>query len=330
MSVRSDRGADARSEQRDRAAAGARRRVRVGHPFLLGSPRHHSQGSSLYPRIQGHEFAGTVESTGHTPPVRSRSALGWQSGRSPRAAAAMRVAPVDGACATISSSSASTGTAGWRTSSVCRSTRPFGRGDLPATLAALVEPMAVAVHGVAHGAVQGEQVVSARGALIGQAVSLAAPPRGTGAASSPRYRASNSPPFSGRNCSRLAPAAMTLPRSPAFCVDERGGRSGCDRHGPGVPEAIGLTIDLVSSAGRVVVLGISDQQVALPIGLFTSKEFDIRGSSCQRTGGRRGGDPPGVLGKRCPRAVPPYRVSRSRTPPRRWSSTAIIARLPLR
>jgi L-gulonate 5-dehydrogenase len=47
----------------------------------------------------------------------------------------------------------------------------------------------------------------------------------------------------------------------------------------GEPAAIRSAVDMVAPAGRVVVVGISDKEVTLPVGAFTQKELDIVGSS---------------------------------------------------
>ncbi|MFQ5808728.1 MAG: zinc-binding alcohol dehydrogenase family protein [Armatimonadota bacterium] len=46
----------------------------------------------------------------------------------------------------------------------------------------------------------------------------------------------------------------------------------------GVPETLRQTLDLVSAAGRVVVLGIIGEDVALPASVFIRKELDFLGS----------------------------------------------------
>jgi L-gulonate 5-dehydrogenase len=48
----------------------------------------------------------------------------------------------------------------------------------------------------------------------------------------------------------------------------------------GDPSAIQGAVKMVASAGRVVVTGISDKDVALPVGSFTAKELDVIGVSC--------------------------------------------------
>jgi len=46
-----------------------------------------------------------------------------------------------------------------------------------------------------------------------------------------------------------------------------------------VPGTVRQAVDMVSSAGRVVIVGIGHEQVSLPINAFTERELDILGST---------------------------------------------------
>jgi L-gulonate 5-dehydrogenase len=48
----------------------------------------------------------------------------------------------------------------------------------------------------------------------------------------------------------------------------------------GVPDPIRAAVDMVASAGRVTVVGMSGEEVPLRIGTFTEKEVDLLGVSC--------------------------------------------------
>ena len=48
----------------------------------------------------------------------------------------------------------------------------------------------------------------------------------------------------------------------------------------GAPDPIRAAVDMVASAGRVVVVGMSGEEVPLRIGTFTEKEIDMLGVSC--------------------------------------------------
>jgi 2-desacetyl-2-hydroxyethyl bacteriochlorophyllide A dehydrogenase len=236
------------------------------------------KGSSLYPRIQGHEFAGTVESAGRD--AAGQIEIGARVAVWPLASCG-RCYPCRVGRRSVCDDFELIGI--HRDGGLADLVRvpidqTFPVGDLAAALAALVEPMAVAVHGVARGAVRGEQVVVLGGGPIGQAVSLAAQARGA--------RVLLVEPIASRQqLAVVLGAELALGAGGDDLVSSvlewtSGEGAPVVIDATGVPEAIRLAVDLVSSAGRVVVLGISDQQVALPIGLFTSKEFDIRGSSC--------------------------------------------------
>jgi L-gulonate 5-dehydrogenase len=52
----------------------------------------------------------------------------------------------------------------------------------------------------------------------------------------------------------------------------------------GVPAAVRAAVELVTSAGRVVQVGMSGDEVTLRLGSFTEKELDMLGVACCGTG----------------------------------------------
>jgi threonine dehydrogenase-like Zn-dependent dehydrogenase len=48
----------------------------------------------------------------------------------------------------------------------------------------------------------------------------------------------------------------------------------------GAPAAIAAAVEIVASAGRVAIVGMSPEQVALPVQAFADKELDLLGVSC--------------------------------------------------
>jgi L-gulonate 5-dehydrogenase len=46
----------------------------------------------------------------------------------------------------------------------------------------------------------------------------------------------------------------------------------------GVPAMIRLALELVAPSGTVVVVGLSDEEVSVPVGIFTRKELNVLGS----------------------------------------------------
>jgi L-gulonate 5-dehydrogenase len=48
----------------------------------------------------------------------------------------------------------------------------------------------------------------------------------------------------------------------------------------GVPDAVRAMVDMAASAGRVIQVGMSGEEVPLRVGSFTEKELDMRGVCC--------------------------------------------------
>ena len=230
-----------------------------------------------FPRVQGHEFAGVIEALGpDCPPalavgqrvaVHPLSSCGrcraCRIGR-PNACPQFRLVGihVDGALAEHLTVAAG---------------QVFPVGDLPPTVAAFCEPMSIAVRALERGGVAGSDTVVVLGAgPIGQAVTIGALDRGARVL------------ITDVAADRLAPAAAagadvlhvgeldvvataqewSGDEGPAVVVD-------CTGH----PSAIADGVAMVSPAGRVVVVGISHEQVALPVNAFTRKELDLLGST---------------------------------------------------
>jgi L-gulonate 5-dehydrogenase len=151
-------------------------------------------------------------------------------------------------------------------------------GDLEPATAAFVEPMSIAVRTVSRGRVEpGERVVILGAGPIGQAVSIAARDRGASVLVADRIAERL-----GRARALGAEAALT-----AADADLHGAvRDWAGEDGPavvvdatGAPGAIRAAVEVVATAGRVVVAGISDEEVRLPVAAFTAKELDVLGTS---------------------------------------------------
>jgi len=237
------------------------------------------KGSSLYPRIQGHEFAGIVESVGAE--SAGQFEIGTRVAAWPLASCGLCYPCHIGRRSVCDNFELIGIHSDGALAELVRVpiAQTFALGDLPAALGAFVEPMAVAVHGVTRGHVgEGERVVVLGGGPIGQAVSLAVQ------ASGGRVLVSE-PVAARRQLAEALGAEVTLSaEADAVVAGVREWTSGEGApvviDASGAPAAIRTAVDLVASAGRLVILGISDLQVELPIGPFTQKEFDIRGSSC--------------------------------------------------
>lgn len=150
-------------------------------------------------------------------------------------------------------------------------------GDLPAELTALVEPVSIGLHAVRRGRIEASDKIVVLGAgPIGLAVTLAAVDAGAEVLIVDRLR------------SRLALGAdfgagisisneesdlfesvleWTQGEGPAVVVDATG-----------APTMIRSAVQLVAPSGSIVVVGISDADVAVPVIELTRKEVDIVGS----------------------------------------------------
>jgi threonine dehydrogenase-like Zn-dependent dehydrogenase len=154
----------------------------------------------------------------------------------------------------------------------------FPVGDLGPTVTAFVEPISIAVHAVNRGRVaDGERVVVLGAGPIGQALSIASRERGAKVL------------LVDLVASRLELGRLTgADVLDASGVDDVVGeaRAWAGGEGPqvvfdavGIPTVLQQAVDLVVSAGRVVVVGISEHRVELSINTFTAKEIDVLGTS---------------------------------------------------
>ncbi len=149
--------------------------------------------------------------------------------------------------------------------------------DLDASLVAFCEPMSIAVHAVERGEVaEGEHVVVIGGGPIGQSVALCALDRGA------RVLLTDLVP------SRLERARANGAEA-VNAADDDAVAAARDWAGPagppvvfecvGAPRPVRQAVDMVSSAGRVVIVGIGHEEVRLPINAFTERELTVLGST---------------------------------------------------
>ncbi|MGH2896633.1 MAG: alcohol dehydrogenase catalytic domain-containing protein [Solirubrobacteraceae bacterium] len=151
-------------------------------------------------------------------------------------------------------------------------------------LAALAEPVSVAVHAVHRGRIRsGERVVVMGAGPIGQCVAVVACELG---AEVLLVDLQESRLELGR-----ALGAETLRWTTAAEVvaygREWGGTGGAVTGGPpivvdatGVPAAVRAMVDMVASAGRAVQVGMANDDAPIRIGSLTEKELDVLGASC--------------------------------------------------
>jgi threonine dehydrogenase-like Zn-dependent dehydrogenase len=250
--------------------------------FFEGRLSKHAGGSG-FPRIQGHEVAATVEATGP----------GCRDGIEPGQTVALFPLTACGKCYP------------------CRIGRPnvcvkfsligiHEDGGLQELLrvddvqvfpivvaspavAALVEPVSIAVRAVHRGRVAaGERVVVLGAGPIGQSLLLAARDRGAEVLvvdlledRLDRARALGADTVRWTTAADVVACARAWSggRGPEIVIDATG-----------VPAAVEAAVDLVTPAGRVVQVGMSGDSVTLRLGSFTEKELDVVGVACCGTG----------------------------------------------
>lgn len=155
----------------------------------------------------------------------------------------------------------------------------FAVGDLDPDSTAFVEPASVAVHALARARLHaGEQVVVLGAGPIGLATTLAAAQAGA--------RVTTVDPVPARRdlARRLGAEHVAWAAPDDLATEVQDWTNG---DGPplvvetsGETAALPQAVDLVSPAGRVVVVGMSSGTAPLRPGAFPEKEIDVIGSSC--------------------------------------------------
>jgi L-gulonate 5-dehydrogenase len=255
----------------DPAPAADEALVRIETAGVCGSDLHLFDGSNpytSYPRTQGHEFSGRVVAFGgaYGGPIKpgdrvTVEPLIWcdecyacRNGR-PNCCARLKVlgVHVDGAFGDL----------------IAVKTRAlFAAGDLDAELTSLVEPVSIGMQVVTRGAVTAEDSVVVYGdGVIGQAALICARDRGARVLVVDRLR------------SRLD-LALKLGAEMVAEVgrDDVPAMVKQWTDATGAPSVIRAAIDVVAPSGRVVIVGISDQEVSIPVIEFSRKELTILGS----------------------------------------------------
>ena len=236
-------------------------------------------GGSQFPRVLGHEVGATIAAVGPE----------CASSLSPGQRVAMLPISACGACypcrvgrpnACDNFSLVGIHTDGGLQELLClpqEQVFPIQASD--GALAALAEPVSVAVHAVRRGRVQsGERVVVLGAGPIGQCVAVVARDLG---AEVLLVDLQESRLELGR-----ALGAETLRWTTAAEVvsygREWGGAGGVPIaiDATGVPAAVRAMVDMVASAGRAVQVGMSNDDAPIRIGSLTEKELDVLGASC--------------------------------------------------
>jgi L-gulonate 5-dehydrogenase len=236
-------------------------------------------GTDLYPRVQGHEFAGIVEAVGAGAP--SHLHAGERVAVWPVTACG-HCYPCRIGRRNVCSSLRLVGI--HRDGALQERVRvpadqAFPVGELDPAVSALIEPVSIAVRAVVRARLEaGEQAVVLGAGPIGQAVATAALDRGASVLLVDRVA---SRVERGR---AVGADLLVLDESTDIVA---AGREWSGDEGPevvfeatGVPELVQTAVHLVSQAGRVVVVGLSTHDAPLRVGDLAFREIDVLGVSC--------------------------------------------------
>jgi L-gulonate 5-dehydrogenase len=254
--------------------------VRVEAVGLCGSDFHLFHGTHPYarfPQTQGHEFVGVVEEfgAGYDGPV----SIGQRVAVEPVIPCGQCFACRRGrynCCVELKVMGAHVPGALSEKVAV-RASALYPVGDLPARVAVLSEPMSIGLQCVVRADVSTEDTVVVIGAgPIGQAVVLSAVDRGARVLVTDRI---------GKRlqmATRLGAERVvnTSAEDLNVSVAEFTGGEGAAVvvEATGVPALLRRAFDLVAPSGTIVVVGISDQEVSIPVIEFSRKEVDVLGS----------------------------------------------------
>jgi threonine dehydrogenase-like Zn-dependent dehydrogenase len=233
--------------------------------------------STLYPRILGHEAAGTILEVGaDCPPALApgtRVAL-WPVSSCGRCYACRIGRP--NVCANLNLIGVHLDGA-LQEQLLVPAAQAFPVGDQDPALAALIEPVSIAVRSVVRGRVAaGERVVVFGAGPFGQALALAATDRGASV-----LLVDTVPSRLARGTS-MGAEVLQVARGDdlAAAAREWAGPEGAEVvfEATGVPALVQDAVKLVAHAGRVVVVGLSADPAR--VGDLPLKEIDVLGVSC--------------------------------------------------
>jgi L-gulonate 5-dehydrogenase len=148
-----------------------------------------------------------------------------------------------------------------------------------AAVGAMAEPVSIGVRAVTRARIAaGEHVVVMGAGPIGQSICMLARERGAEVLVV-------DPQESRLGLSRSMGAEGFVWNDPAevvaFARDWAGGEGvPVAVDATGVPQAVRAAVDMAASAGRVVQVGMSGEEVSLRVGSFTEKELDMLGVCC--------------------------------------------------
>jgi L-gulonate 5-dehydrogenase len=236
-------------------------------------------GNDLYPRVQGHEFAGVVEALGPGSPAhlhRGARVAVWP------VTACGRCYPCRIGRRNVCSNIRLVGIhrdGALQERVLVPADQVFPVGELDPALSALIEPVSIAIRAVVRARLEaGEKAVVLGAGPIGQAIAAAAIDRGASALLVDRVASRVERGRAvGADLLALAPEDDLVGAARKWAGDE----------GPevvfeatGVPELVQTAVRLVAQAGRVVVVGLSAQEAPLRVGDLAFREIDVLGVSC--------------------------------------------------
>ncbi|MEO8463245.1 MAG: alcohol dehydrogenase catalytic domain-containing protein [Chloroflexota bacterium] len=232
-----------------------------------------------YPRVQGHEFGGRVVAIGDAVPGSRPLVVGERVAVEPLIACGACVACRRGRsnCCVRLKVLGSHVDGALTEQLVVPAAACHAVIDLDPALTALVEPMSIGLQAVARSRIEaGGRVVILGAGPIGQAILICALDRGAEALVVDRL----APRLDLAQSLGAAAIVNTVSEDLGAAV-----QAWTDGEGPiavfevtGVPSLLRTAVDIVASSGTVVVVGLSQDEVSLPIIEFTRKELAIVGS----------------------------------------------------
>jgi threonine dehydrogenase-like Zn-dependent dehydrogenase len=150
-------------------------------------------------------------------------------------------------------------------------------GDLPPRVAVLVEPLAVALHALRRGGVAaGSDVLVLGAGSIGRSVALGAVAAGARVVVVDRF------PVRLRLVEALGAETAAVDDAPGVVAVARGRFEppgpAVVVHATGSAGVLAAAYEAVAPAGTVVVIGVSTEDVTVPLGVYTRKELTVVGS----------------------------------------------------
>ena len=243
--------------------------------FFEGRLSEHAGGSG-FPRIQGHEVGATVESVGPG----SALTAGQMVALYPLTACGhcypCRIGRMN-VCVNFSLVGVHED-GGLQERLLIHEVQVFPIDVESPVLAALVEPVSIAMRAVHRARIgEGEQVVVLGAGPIGQALLVAAQDRGaevlvvdplTDRLELAKELGAETVPWTTAE-EVVGVAREWSPGGPQVAIDATG-----------VQAAVEAAVDMVSSAGRMVQVGMSGDSIDLRLGSLTEKEIDVLGVAC--------------------------------------------------